>query len=334
MKNECSKQKVTNAEIDEPYERSKRLVKWIRRFSIVYVLIYFAFFMPFAVDAPIVGNSNDVDNYFSKVWNSIQSLGSLGLNGLGDALAGLFAPLAFLWLAAAVYVQSNQLRSQQLELREQREEMNETQILMEKQIEATEAQTKILDAQYRDIKKKEVSELIKLKLTNIKYLVGKLDCLNVQVKIYPLRGKRPKRFLDKNIDGENIMQALDIAEANIKYKNYPRGYRPLYYHSEHIDFISIQNESLEYIFECFNTNIYQLKKILYENRKRLLAEIEYNKKAYGDVINLLKDIDLLSRSANADCFEYLTLFDLKGFSENIKAINAIIPTLKVCTKKD
>lgn len=44
-------------------------------------------------------------------------LASLPANALGDYLAGTFAPLAFLWLAGAVFIQSNELKAQRDELR-------------------------------------------------------------------------------------------------------------------------------------------------------------------------------------------------------------------------
>ncbi|MDP2780278.1 hypothetical protein [Devosia sp.] len=45
----------------------------------------------------------------------------LASNEMGDSLAGAFAPLAFLWLIAAVFLQRNELSAQRQELRESRE---------------------------------------------------------------------------------------------------------------------------------------------------------------------------------------------------------------------
>jgi len=45
----------------------------------------------------------------------------LPANAIGDMLAGAFAPLAFLWLTAAVILQRNELAAQRQELRESRE---------------------------------------------------------------------------------------------------------------------------------------------------------------------------------------------------------------------
>ncbi|WFE92316.1 hypothetical protein K1718_13405 [Roseibium porphyridii] len=57
----------------------------------------------------------------------------LTANELGDFLAGFFAPLAFIWLAAAVYIQSQ-------ELAEQRKELRLTRDVAEEAKEATKAQ--------------------------------------------------------------------------------------------------------------------------------------------------------------------------------------------------
>ncbi|MEW9616044.1 hypothetical protein AB3G45_19705 [Shinella sp. S4-D37] len=62
------------------------------------------------------------------------------LNSVGDFLAGLFSPLAFLWLIATVLIQSNELSLQ-------RDELAENRAVMGKQAEAAEKQAQFLDAQ-------------------------------------------------------------------------------------------------------------------------------------------------------------------------------------------
>lgn len=47
--------------------------------------------------------------------NGLNSINCLTLNEFGDFLAGLFAPLAFLWLVVAVFVQKDELRAQLIE---------------------------------------------------------------------------------------------------------------------------------------------------------------------------------------------------------------------------
>lgn len=51
----------------------------------------------------------------------LDRLGCLSPNELGDTFAGAFAPVAFVWLVAAVMLQRNELKAQRQELRETRE---------------------------------------------------------------------------------------------------------------------------------------------------------------------------------------------------------------------
>tara|TARA_R110002124_G_scaffold10096_9_gene50939 strand:+ start:6410 stop:7237 length:828 start_codon:yes stop_codon:yes gene_type:complete len=56
----------------------------------------------------------------SGLW-LLNRLGCLSPNELGDTFAGAFAPVAFVWLVAAVMLQRNELAAQRQELRETRE---------------------------------------------------------------------------------------------------------------------------------------------------------------------------------------------------------------------
>lgn len=67
-------------------------------------------------------------------------IGCLEANEAGDYLAGFFAPLAFLWLAAAVFIQSSELREQRRELALTREEMKLNRDVAAEQAEAAGAQ--------------------------------------------------------------------------------------------------------------------------------------------------------------------------------------------------
>lgn len=46
----------------------------------------------------------------------MQRIQSVSSSELGDTLAGIFAPLAFVWLAGTVFIQSQELRAQREEL--------------------------------------------------------------------------------------------------------------------------------------------------------------------------------------------------------------------------
>lgn len=78
------------------------------------------------------------DNWFLGFWDSL--LACRQVNELGDALAGAFAPVAFIWLAGAVFIQSQELQLQRKELELQREELDETQNVMREQLEVARQQ--------------------------------------------------------------------------------------------------------------------------------------------------------------------------------------------------
>jgi hypothetical protein len=69
------------------------------------------------------------------------------LSEIGDALAGIFAPLAFLWLVAAVMVQSQELQEQRRELELTRNEFQLTRDVAVESKGVAEAQAKAAHAQ-------------------------------------------------------------------------------------------------------------------------------------------------------------------------------------------
>ncbi|HWW46263.1 MAG TPA: hypothetical protein VNZ94_00290 [Xanthobacteraceae bacterium] len=70
------------------------------------------------------------------------------INSIGDFLAGAFAPLAFVWLAAAVFLQSRELALQ-------REELRATRDVLEKQAMESRAATKYIGTQTAILKRQE-----------------------------------------------------------------------------------------------------------------------------------------------------------------------------------
>ena len=68
----------------------------------------------------------------------------LAANEWGDFLAGVFAPVAFFWLFAAVWLQSLELKAQREELELTRDEMKEQRRVLSAQTEYVGAQTDIL----------------------------------------------------------------------------------------------------------------------------------------------------------------------------------------------
>jgi hypothetical protein len=69
------------------------------------------------------------------VWLSEASVQDRKVNELGDALAGFFAPIAFFWLVAAVWIQSAELKEQRAELALTRDEMTHQREVMNSQVE-------------------------------------------------------------------------------------------------------------------------------------------------------------------------------------------------------
>ncbi|SLN55409.1 hypothetical protein PSM7751_02722 [Pseudooceanicola marinus] len=68
---------------------------------------------------------------------------SLPLNSMGDALAGLAASLAFLWLIVTAFIQKNELKEQRAALEAQRDELELAREVQGKQLKAMEAQADI-----------------------------------------------------------------------------------------------------------------------------------------------------------------------------------------------
>lgn len=80
--------------------------------------------------------------------------GCLTLNELGDYLAGAFAPLAFIWLAAAVLIQSQELKAQRQELRLTRQSVDDNREVMQAQANEARKQAEYI-GQQTDILKNE-----------------------------------------------------------------------------------------------------------------------------------------------------------------------------------
>lgn len=78
-------------------------------------------------------------------WWLWHRLGCLEPNELGDTFAGAFAPVAFVWLVAAVLLQRNELAAQRQELRESREVATQQVIEARRNVAFIEEQTAILE---------------------------------------------------------------------------------------------------------------------------------------------------------------------------------------------
>jgi hypothetical protein len=92
-----------------------------------------------------------IEDYFSRY------LSCISINELGDFLAGAFAPLAFIWLAGAVFLQSRELTAQRQELEETRNVMREQAAESRATKEYIGEQTKMLSAE-QDLRKREQAD--------------------------------------------------------------------------------------------------------------------------------------------------------------------------------
>jgi hypothetical protein len=71
----------------------------------------------------------------------------MALNEWGDFIAGVSAPLAFLWLVVAVFIQSKELSEQRAELRLTRREFEQNRKVMEEQAEEARKQAEFIGVQ-------------------------------------------------------------------------------------------------------------------------------------------------------------------------------------------
>lgn len=79
-------------------------------------------------------------------WEVWERLACLEPNALGDTFAGAFAPVAFVWLVAAVMLQRNELKAQRQELRESREVAEAQVVEARNNVAFMEQQTHLLQA--------------------------------------------------------------------------------------------------------------------------------------------------------------------------------------------
>lgn len=103
---------------------------WLIGITVAYFAIYYLLIVETEACKAADGFTIQ-DHWFHGFWD--RYLACRQVNELGDALAGAFAPVAFLWLAGAVFIQSKELEAQ-------RQELNETQQVMLQQLEVARQQ--------------------------------------------------------------------------------------------------------------------------------------------------------------------------------------------------
>lgn len=129
--------------------RPKRTSRWIvfgRRATFALILIVsLPMIWSLIASWPDAWERTCPDDIFA---GRIYFLGScLSLNELGDFLAGLFAPLAFVWLFVAVMIQSEELSAQHKELALTRDELSQQREVMKEQAAQARNQAKFIGEQ-------------------------------------------------------------------------------------------------------------------------------------------------------------------------------------------
>lgn len=106
-------------------------------------------------------------------WSAVSAnyLSCRSLSELGDFLSGAFAPLAFIWLAGAVFIQSRELAAQRGELALTREEYALSRDIMKQELAIRQ--------------KRENDEAIEIHIENIEYNLSRFNLyLNINEKIF------------------------------------------------------------------------------------------------------------------------------------------------------
>jgi hypothetical protein len=93
------------------------------------------------------------------------------LHDLADALAGIFAPLAFLWLFVATMVQSQELSLQRRELQLTRREFEQNRVVAKEQAEEARNQAKFIGTQTEMMVRSETDKHLNVLLDGIRDLV-------------------------------------------------------------------------------------------------------------------------------------------------------------------
>lgn len=141
------------------------------------------------------------------------TLGELGLNEIGDALAGAFAPLGFFWLVAGFYQQGKGLEQNSAALNMQAEELKFSTQALQSQVEemkATVDQQKIL-AEFQRLEIEERHKAVEPSISlHASLLITSIKQFYIIFEI---------RNIDHN-NAKNIVLHMNCAEMNTESKPY------------------------------------------------------------------------------------------------------------------
>lgn len=112
----------------------------------------------------------------------IQIKPGLQLNEFGDAMAGMFAPLAFLWLFVATMVQSQELSLQRRELQLTRGEFAQNRVVAKEQATEARNQAEFIGTQTELFVRAEADKHLNAVLGSLKELLGNSFNTNIAVR--------------------------------------------------------------------------------------------------------------------------------------------------------
>ncbi|MEN5299019.1 hypothetical protein ABE530_11805 [Brucella sp. TWI559] len=138
-----------NVEIPHKKTKKSRTIWVLSVISLVYIGIVYLLIKETATCDKVAISAN----WFKGFWD--QYLGCRSVNELGDTLAGAFAPVAFLWLMGAVFIQSQELKAQREELDETQEVMRAQLQVSIQQVEETKASTALFKKQTEMLEKEQ-----------------------------------------------------------------------------------------------------------------------------------------------------------------------------------
>ena len=149
-------------ELDKTEENKKQKPFAIPMLIAVFLsIVYFGvliFLLTRISACPPAYNATDFEITLAPDW-FYQKLHCRSFNELGDFLAGAFAPVAFLWLVAAVFIQSRELAAQRQELEFTRAEAQLMRVEVNASVNQMTEQTQVMQHEREDRERKHNKEI-------------------------------------------------------------------------------------------------------------------------------------------------------------------------------
>jgi uncharacterized membrane protein YciS (DUF1049 family) len=145
-------------------------------------------------------------------------------NAIGDTLAGIFAPLAFIWIVVTVFLQSQELREQRAELSLTRQELKLAREAQEKQLAVMQIQADIFadekrqrdevaaDAHVNELVESLVDEFSKGDFASLRWYFSSKD----DAKNYDASGSwfEARGYWPKNVENHELFFAETVSHLN------------------------------------------------------------------------------------------------------------------------